>query len=160
MGTDVGIDVEGVKHSPTQRRIATRYFSEAENRQLDACMPSEYAARFIEVWTLKESFIKAIGTGLNHLLNSFSVAFDASGGIHFDSSESTGPAWQFALAAPSPRYRLGVAVRCEAPGRRYRITLQDDESGAITEPPLETGNCRSQWVGGNASSAGVPCAVR
>jgi 4'-phosphopantetheinyl transferase len=131
--TDVGLDVEGIRDTPAPREIAARYFSDAEIRQLDACPPADYAQRFIEIWTLKESYIKAIGTGLHHPLDSFSFTFDRNGVIHFDSSTGERQGWQFALAVPAPLYRLAIAVRCDAQGQCYRITLQDDSSGAETE---------------------------
>src|SRR5262249_37063214 len=102
-----------------------RYFSASENRRLDACPPLEYAARFVEIWTLKESYIKALGTGLNHPLDSFSFELDGESGIQFDPPRDAKPArWHFALTTPAPGYRLALAVYC--PGdERFRITLHD-----------------------------------
>jgi len=46
--------------------IIRRYFSDAEQQQLLSCAPDERTSRFIECWTLKEAYIKAVGDGLAH----------------------------------------------------------------------------------------------
>ena len=70
----IGVDVE-----PTQRRVdlalADRYFATPE---IDHVRAQPDAARgraaFLKIWTLKESFIKAIGTGMRTPLDAFSFA--------------------------------------------------------------------------------------
>jgi 4'-phosphopantetheinyl transferase len=128
-GTQLGVDVESINRPAARRDIAARCFSAAENRRLDAYPPHDYARRFVELWTLKESYIKAIGTGLNHPLDTCSFALAGDCGIEFDAPGETAPAeWQFALAAPAPGYCLAVAVRCASARRRYRITLQNADA--------------------------------
>jgi 4'-phosphopantetheinyl transferase len=124
-GHDVGIDVEAIRGSETRRDIAARFFSDAEQRYLSACAPHEYALRFVELWTLKEAYIKALGTGLSHPLDSFSFTF-GDGGIVFDPGSGVSPRqWQFAVAIPSPGFCLAVAVRRIAVDQRYRLALQN-----------------------------------
>jgi 4'-phosphopantetheinyl transferase len=106
------------------REIASHFFSQTEIRQLDTCPPADYAHRFIEFWTLKEAFIKAIGTGLSHPLDSFSFSLNGNGDIGFTAPDTRGSEWQFALITPDPGYRLAVAVRRKVPGQVYRITMQ------------------------------------
>jgi 4'-phosphopantetheinyl transferase len=109
---EVGVDVECVERVTDGRDIAERYFSTAELAQLDACPEDERAARFIELWTLKEAYLKAIGSGLAQPLDTFAFSFDDEGGIRFNARPDTGPAaWTFALFAPSPRHRLALAAR-------------------------------------------------
>jgi 4'-phosphopantetheinyl transferase len=109
---EVGVDVECVERVTDSRDIAERYFSTAELAQLDACRGDERAARFIELWTLKEAYLKAIGSGLAQPLDTFAFSFDDAGGVRFSAQPDAGPAaWTFALFAPSPRHRLAVAAR-------------------------------------------------
>lgn len=127
--THLGVDVESITESAARRDIAARYFSAAENRRLDAYPPHDYARRFVEFWTLKESYVKAIGTGLHHPLDTFSFALEGECGIQFDAPRETAlVGWQFALAAPAPGYCLAVAVLCASARQRYRITLQNADS--------------------------------
>jgi 4'-phosphopantetheinyl transferase len=127
--TQLGVDVESINESAARRDIAARYFSAAENRRLDAYPPHDYARRFVEFWTLKESYIKAIGTGLNHPLDTVSFALEGECGIQFDLPRETAFAgWQFALAAPAPGYCLAVSVLRASARQRYRIMLQNADA--------------------------------
>ena len=111
-GVDIGVDVESIDRAVEGRDIATRYFSPDEVRLLDACDAVERRVRFIELWTLKEAYVKAIGRGLGHSLATFGFAFDGDRGIRFappPGEQAT--QWTFALLAPSVRHRLAVATR-------------------------------------------------
>lgn len=69
---DIGCDVE--KIDPVHVDVAKRFFTAAENVQLDeAENETERTRRFFRLWTLKESFQKATGQGMNLPLSSFSV---------------------------------------------------------------------------------------
>lgn len=71
-GTDeLGVDVE--KISPIDLQIAERFFSPQENTYLAAQPVDQQLNTFYRLWTLKESYIKAIGTGLSLPLDSFAI---------------------------------------------------------------------------------------
>ncbi len=111
-GGDVGIDVEGVDRR-VDAGLAQRFFSEPENRALAAC-PTEAArtARFLELWTLKEAYLKAIGVGLSHPLNTVVFAIDEGGHVAFSAPPGVDAArWRFRLFTPRPSYRLAVALQ-------------------------------------------------
>lgn len=62
--SEVGIDVEDVK--PFDYRVASKILTSSE---LNIVKESENQAQtFFKLWTLKESFIKCIGTGFNYSL--------------------------------------------------------------------------------------------
>lgn len=67
---EVGVDVESIVR-PAPLEIADNYFSACEIAALRAMPPDEQALRFWELWTLKESYIKARGIGLSLPLNKF-----------------------------------------------------------------------------------------
>ena len=61
----VGIDLEIPRYRDAIARLTKRHFTPAEQ---------EYAAdtaRFYEIWTAKESYLKFLGTGINRPLDSF-----------------------------------------------------------------------------------------
>ncbi|WP_127596277.1 4'-phosphopantetheinyl transferase family protein [Paenibacillus lautus] len=68
----VGIDVEKIE--AIDMDIAKRYFHKAEFNALLHCAPSVRLSRFFDLWTLKESYIKAVGKGLHLALDSFALA--------------------------------------------------------------------------------------
>ncbi len=70
---DIGIDVEDCRRgAPLQ--LADAYFARAEVLALRRLPEQNQVVRFFELWTLKESYIKARGLGLSLALDSF--AFD------------------------------------------------------------------------------------
>jgi 4'-phosphopantetheinyl transferase len=111
-GADVGVDVESVGRDVSDG-VAERFFSESENAALRQCATAALRARrFIELWTLKEAYVKAIGKGLSHSLNS--IVFDPTDreSIRFlPPSDVEGNRWRFALCAPTGAHCLAVAVR-------------------------------------------------
>lgn len=59
----VGCDIEAIKEAPL--RIAERYFSERENEQLNSVHTiEEKSEMFYRMWTIKESYLKMTGEGL------------------------------------------------------------------------------------------------
>ena len=67
----VGVDVEKIK--PTDYNISKRFFSEDENKYLVCKKGQQKLDSFYDLWTLKESYIKAIGKGLHMSLRDFSI---------------------------------------------------------------------------------------
>ncbi|MGA8864067.1 MAG: 4'-phosphopantetheinyl transferase superfamily protein [Terracidiphilus sp.] len=74
LGREIGIDIEVLRSIPDADDIAARFFSRRENEAYLALDPSEKPLGFFNCWTRKESFIKAIGDGLYHPLDSFDVS--------------------------------------------------------------------------------------
>lgn len=68
--TPVGCDVQKLKKADL--KLARRFFREEEYAYI-AAQPDELqgSRAFCRIWTLKESFLKAVGTGLRTPLNSF-----------------------------------------------------------------------------------------
>ncbi|MDA8745384.1 4'-phosphopantetheinyl transferase superfamily protein [Rubripirellula amarantea] len=109
----LGVDVEGLDRR-TDPAIAERFFSQPEIRYLQT-QQSDQSRRvaFLRIWTLKESFIKAIGTGMATPLADF--AFE-----HIDSDQprirmlsdklDQGETWQFRVFEPRPGYIAAAAV--------------------------------------------------
>ncbi len=70
-GQPVGIDVEQIKKNRLE--VARRFFTEEEFQNLMNTPGPERSAYFYTLWTLKESYLKAIGRGLTLSLNSFNI---------------------------------------------------------------------------------------
>jgi 4'-phosphopantetheinyl transferase len=76
----VGIDVE--KISTIDLDISKNFFSEEEHSDLLLSKdPWDY---FFTLWSLKESYIKFIGKGLSHPLNSFSMKLSSNSKISIE----------------------------------------------------------------------------
>lgn len=79
----VGVDVEKIRN--VNLNVAKRFFSEDEKNRLFSLPAKHQLPYFFDLWTLKESFLKAIGTGLTRPLKSFTI-LQSSGGFELDSA--------------------------------------------------------------------------
>lgn len=73
-GRAVGIDIEMVKKEVATLSIAENFFSPDEVTALKAVPEDMHAVAFFNCWTRKEAYIKALGEGLSHPLQNFSVS--------------------------------------------------------------------------------------
>ena len=81
----VGVDVEKIREFTNCEKLAIRFLAQEEQEYIFSVKSdAERAARFTEVWTLKESYLKYLGCGLSQSLESFAV--DASTGQILDAS--------------------------------------------------------------------------
>lgn len=66
-GRPAGVDIEQKKEMPQYKMLARRYFTEMEAGRI------KDSECFLRYWTLKESYVKAIGKGLSFPLNEVEV---------------------------------------------------------------------------------------
>jgi 4'-phosphopantetheinyl transferase len=62
---NLGIDIEMVRHDSDFISLAARYFTRAEHESLSALPDEKKVKHFFQLWTRKEAFLKAKGTGLS-----------------------------------------------------------------------------------------------
>ncbi|HEY0827258.1 MAG TPA: 4'-phosphopantetheinyl transferase superfamily protein [Bacilli bacterium] len=102
----IGIDVE--KINVVDLSIANRFFSKEEQTALFSRSEEEKLPYFYELWTLKESYIKAIGKGLSEPLNQFTIHTDSNGIKLVTDRSNTN--WQFRQYNLDPEYKLSVCT--------------------------------------------------
>lgn len=129
-GVALGVDVERhsrIEHVPV---IAEHYFTDPEIAALRECPAGQYAARFTELWTLKEAYVKALGVGLSRVVDA--AAFELTGDTalvwrHADGATT----WQFWLADLGRDGRLAVAASGQPPagGWPLRFHMVGDGPG-------------------------------
>jgi 4'-phosphopantetheinyl transferase len=95
-GVPLGVDVELMRRTPAIEAVATAHFSVRECAALQALAVADRTAAFYRCWTRKEAYIKALGTGLGHPLESFSVSMEA-GSAHFLEREDRLPGTEWSL---------------------------------------------------------------
>lgn len=126
----IGVDVEQADRSVHAAELSRRFFSPEENAALKKPPSGRLREQFFLYWTLKEAYIKALGRGLSHPLDSFSFRLteERPHRIGFSAEKPQDPEkWRFALIAPRPR---SVAAVCVASAEHRTIEL----SGAIASP--------------------------
>ena len=72
--TDVGIDVEAIRVIEDADHVASIAFSKREYETYERLPPSDKPIGFLNCWTRKEAFVKAVGSGLSHALDGFDVS--------------------------------------------------------------------------------------
>ncbi|THF76597.1 4'-phosphopantetheinyl transferase superfamily protein [Cohnella fermenti] len=100
----VGIDIEEI--ASCDDGMARHVLSDEEYMQFCRKDEVERRAYFFDLWTLKESYLKAIGAGLSLPLNLFSFAL-SDGEIMFR-NDHNGEAAYFKQFHPDDKYKLSV----------------------------------------------------
>ncbi|NOR43184.1 MAG: 4'-phosphopantetheinyl transferase superfamily protein [Gammaproteobacteria bacterium] len=122
LDNDCGIDVENTQRKSRASAVAERMFAPAEVAAMQSGNDSEVQRKFFEFWTLREAYVKAIGTGLGGSSKEFyfTVGGQERGEqrmskIHFvpDDSERSS-AWQFILLNLSSEHISAVALKVES----------------------------------------------
>ncbi len=125
----VGIDVERVRQNFDYEDIAQSNFSHQEIKALEQLPPHARNARVLELWTLKEAFLKAIGRGLSVRLDSMWFELLPSGAIRFHStSDVDTTSWKFALFTAHHEVWMAVAVESRT---LPRVLLQGSEMPSL-----------------------------
>lgn len=112
-GRAIGVDVEFARRLDDALAIAERHFSPREFAQFRRLPPQQRVEAFFNCWTRKEAFIKAIGEGLSHPLDTFDVSF-APGETavlrQVDGSPAKAARWRLESLAPAPGYIAALLV--------------------------------------------------
>jgi 4'-phosphopantetheinyl transferase len=135
---DLGVDVEPVDARRDALAIARR-FHPGEQKWLQAADPTERAARFAELWTLKESVAKATGHGLQLPLETFSCRPGPDGTLDTTLPGEDPRRWHLRVAAHQG-LRVAFAARTAVPlqtvtATAHRVDLAD---GALHVCELRT----------------------
>jgi len=109
----VGVDVERVRPLPDLEAMSELLFSPREQGTLRA-IPSILRPRaFLNCWTRKEAYIKAIGTGCSHPLARFSVSLAPGTPVRLEQCEddpSEPERWTLAALDADPDYVAAIAI--------------------------------------------------
>jgi len=105
----VGCDIQAV--TPRSLRIAERFFTAAEQERIFSQATEDARLdMFYRIWTLKESFVKCLGLGLELPLDSFTVYPEEDGAIVLIQDADPGGFRLFAPEGPEG-YRCAVCIR-------------------------------------------------
>lgn len=132
-GRALGVDVESLTRETDTDRL-DRYFAPREREALAKLPEACRRRRFFELWTLKESYLKARGVGLRLPLNAFAFEFAGEHGLRvsFDAPLCDSPRrWRFWQFTPRADYVAAVCVERPA-------GAQDEPALTVREvAPLE-----------------------
>ena len=109
--SDIGVDVEWLDRRGRTLELADRYFAPTEIDALRALPADLQRDRFFDLWTLKESYIKARGLGLAMPLAKFAFSgFGVTLRVAVDPAHADRPdsAWAFGIWQHE-RHRVALA---------------------------------------------------
>ncbi len=126
-GRTLGIDTESAEERAADIDGLDRYFAPEESAALLSLPPGQRRRRFFELWTLKESYIKARGMGLAIPLDAFRFELTGNGGLTLHMRPELGDSpdrWRVWQLAVRPHY---LAAICAARGEDAppRIVLRE-----------------------------------
>ena len=73
-GKDVGIDIEAIRDVPGAHSMAAHFFTRREQEEYQSLEADDRRLGFLNWWTRKEAFVKALGQGLSYPLDCFDVS--------------------------------------------------------------------------------------
>jgi 4'-phosphopantetheinyl transferase len=120
----IGVDVEVGKAPGTMIALGRRFFAPLEVAAMERRSEAEAAALALELWTLKEAFMKAVGLGM--ALSPRRFAFD--------------------VEADGPRRLLSTGLDGESPESWSFATIDAGIAGARAAVAVETGTSPSLRV--------------
>lgn len=129
----LGIDVEHIRAMPDWPALARRVCSTAEQEQLMQRMPEAQLEHFYTLWTMKEAYGKACGTGLALPMRDIEFEFGPAGASLRPSGQvAVGGHWRFPQFRSRGNYRMALALPL-SPEQPLSVTLRpawDDPAGS------------------------------
>ncbi len=109
----IGIDVTASGCRPAFLGVARRFFTRGEVAALEALPDDARADCFLQLWALKEAYVKALGGGLSIPFDSFGFCLEKPASIRFHANgnrEGTSP-WSFWLLSPAAGVVMAICAR-------------------------------------------------
>jgi 4'-phosphopantetheinyl transferase len=124
----VGVDVEPVARGVSES-LMTSCMSDEEATLVNRSPPCDRPSLFLDLWTLKEAYLKARGVGLTVPTSalSFQLGPGSAARVTFGTAVQDDPsAWQFHRCRPQS-HCLAVAVRRSA-GQEFSVAVREYDS--------------------------------
>lgn len=115
IGYPVGIDLEFMQPGRDFEEIVGNFFSTGEISYFRTLAPQDKPAAFYSMWTLKEAYVKALGTGLWLGLDRFEVATSTPHLVRTDYDPENIRQWSLQKISVDPDYKAAIAVKLAQP---------------------------------------------
>ena len=112
-GRAIGIDLEYLREMEDATKIAQRFFSPQEYQLLASFAPAQQPVIFFTLWTAKEAYLKALGTGLAGALANFDIALNSKQQAYLQAiqgSRQTASKWSMYSCIPADNYIAAIAI--------------------------------------------------
>jgi 4'-phosphopantetheinyl transferase len=143
-GVDLGVDVECIHRRVFNMALAKRYFAKAELADLMRLTEQQQIKRIAQLWTLKESYLKANGLGVRMPLAKLQFYFEGGDGL----SVNVSPSWVQSLPAEGDSF-----VSLFGLGSDYSLALTIDTDQKVDASAIAI----HEWTGLRGQPLGLPC---
>ncbi len=103
----IGVDIETRERNSDTLALAKRFFHPDEYICVEKAQPDERQSIFLQIWTAKEAYLKAKGTGLQGGLSSFKVQLKPSPQIISPAKDD----WSLKLFSMDAEHHQAIAVQ-------------------------------------------------
>jgi len=110
---EVGVDIEYIRPDFADLKIARRFFSDNEVKELLSLPPKQRKQGFFNCWSRKEAYIKGQGKGLSIPLHQFDVSLTPHKPVHLLATRDEPEAvkrWKLIALDTHPGYAAAVLV--------------------------------------------------
>jgi 4'-phosphopantetheinyl transferase len=117
-GRRVGLDIEHLREDFDTVALAERFFSRSEVTTLSELPAGQQTVAFFNCWTRKEAYIKALGEGLSHPLDRFSVSLapgERAALLSTDDNPQEASQWSLVELSPGDGYVAALACEGHTP---------------------------------------------
>jgi 4'-phosphopantetheinyl transferase len=109
-GGVIGVDVEQIDSAKADFDVAQTYFAPPEVEILRQAPQPEQAICFFRLWTLKEAYLKATGSGLGTPLDSFAFTLAPPRITFLQTFSDLQPDWHFEILPTTGQHVLSLAA--------------------------------------------------
>jgi 4'-phosphopantetheinyl transferase len=112
--TNIGVDVEAIRATDGADRVAALAFSRREYEMYRGLPAHLRPLAFLNGWTRKEAFVKAVGCGLAYPLDAFDVSLtpdEPASILRVGDMDGANCGWRLASFFPAPGFVAAVVTR-------------------------------------------------
>jgi 4'-phosphopantetheinyl transferase len=124
---EIGVDTEKIRARNALLDVAEYYFAAEEVLAMQTLPVNRRSERFYQLWTLKESYIKARGMGLSIPLDQVSFSFPRDKHLSLASHPGLGDdtaGWRFWQVRPGQDYLAAICVKRPSGGQCPELTMR------------------------------------
>jgi 4'-phosphopantetheinyl transferase len=114
LSIDAGVDVERIRELDNLKTLSEHVLTPHELSRHRDLPESDQIQEFFTLWTLKEAYVKARGTGLSLPLKGFAFCFDNEGRVRISIDhqlQDMSSEWQFEVFRPTQTHVMAIALR-------------------------------------------------
>lgn len=120
----VGVDLEFLRETQDAAELAKRFFTNQEFQLIANLTYEEQQKAFFQLWTAKEAYLKAIGTGLSDSLSDIEITFDCAKKLKLLSvgeNIATVGNWSMYHFIPAANYVAAIIVNTQIPKQQINF---------------------------------------